>query len=44
MSEKVLPITMMILSIGSAIVYAQKGLYKQAWYWISAASITASVL
>ena len=44
MNEKILPIIMMVLSISAAIVYAHKGMYKQAWYWLSAASITGSVL
>lgn len=39
----VLPVIMMLLSIGAACMYAGAGDVRRAVYWLAAAIITASV-
>ena len=41
--ERLLPIMMIALSIGAAVIYAMQHDYKRAIYWVLAAAITATV-
>lgn len=44
MSAKlVFPTVLIVLDVFAALVYLWYGDYKHFWYWMSAASITASV-
>ncbi len=43
MKQKILPLAMIILSLGAALVYAVSGDVRRALYWIFAAALTASV-
>ena len=40
---KVFPVLMILLSIGSAVVYAVEADWRRAVYWLAAATITATV-
>lgn len=40
---QILPLTMMLLSIGAALVYLAGKDYRHAAYWFSSAAIIASV-
>lgn len=41
--EQLLPTILILLDLGAGAVYLYKGNVNMLWYWVSAASITASV-